>query len=140
MPNEGSEQQRLKVTKRYPQDSVHVRQYEALRKYYGPDFSHIFFQAAWSVLGPLGSALDGASFGEVKKLSTVGSHLKLALEAEALTLASGDESGNFAAGPALGGLTAQLDEGTPDIDTWEADSDNDDDDLPSAPIAGDPFG
>lgn len=140
MTTKQMDQELIRVGRRYPQDSIHTRQYHALREYYGAYFSEVFFQAAWAVLGPVGSALDGASFGEVQRLSTVGKHFKLALEAEALTLASGDESGDFAAGPALGGITESLGEGTPDLDTWEADSDNDDDDLPSATIAGDPFG
>lgn len=140
MTTKKPEQKTIRPSKQYPKDSLHYRQYQALKEYYGGTFNDVFFRAAWAVLGPLGSALDGASFGEVQRLSTVGKHFKLALEAEALTLASGDESGDFAAGPALGGITESLGKGTPDLDTWEDDSDNDDDDLPSATIAGDPFG
>lgn len=141
MTTNKTEQETIRPSKQYPKDSLHYRQYQALKEYYGGTFNDVFFRAAWAVLGPLGSALDGASFNEVQKLSTVGKHLRIVFESEALMLASGDESGDFAAGPVLGGNTAQLNEGTPDLDTWKDDSDNDDDDdLPSTPIAGDPFG
>ncbi|MGR3277102.1 hypothetical protein ACSYAD_18530 [Acaryochloris marina NIES-2412] len=129
----------IRPSKQLPKGSLHYRQYQALKKYYGGTFNDVFFQAAWAVLGPMGSALDGASFSEVENLSNVGKHLRIVFESEALMLASGDERGDFAAGPALEVATAQLDKGIPDLDAWEAASDNDDD-LPSAPIAGDPFG
>lgn len=139
MPVKSSNYETIRPSKRLAKGSLQCRQYEALRKYYGSELSDVFFRAAWTVLGPLGSALDGASAEEVQKLLTVGKHLRIVFESEALMLASGDESGDFAAGPALEVATAQLNEGIPDLDTWEAASDNDDD-LPLAPIAGDPFG
>lgn len=128
----------MRFIKQYPTDSLHTQQYAALKEYYGKVFDEVFFQTAWAVLGPLGSALHGASLSEVKKRQGAGKHLILALEAEAFTLASGDESGDFAAGPAFDGITAQFDEGTPDLDAWEDDEDNDD--IPQATIPGDPFG
>ncbi len=131
----------IRPSKQLPKGSLHYRQYQALKKYYGGTFNDVFFQAAWAVLGPMGSALDGASFSEVQNLSNVGKHLRIVFESEALMLASGDEGGDFAAGPAHEDIAVQPNEESPDLDTWEADSDNDDeDDLPSTPIAGDPFG
>lgn len=69
MPKQQSSSSRatIRVSKQYPTDSLRNRQYQALKNYYGEAFDEVFFQAAWSVLGPFGSALNGASKGDVTK-------------------------------------------------------------------------
>lgn len=128
MPKE-SDIKTIRPSKQYPEDSAHYRRYLALKKYYGGSFNEMFFQAAWSVLGPLGSAVLGAPLDEVQRLSTVGNHFKLALDSEALATASG---GNKIVG-----------EDQPSLDTWANDSEGTediDDDSLSVSIASDPFG
>ena len=134
-------QKQLRVAKTYPVDSVHYRQFEALREYFGQEFSEIFFQAAWSVVGPLGSALLGASQNEVQKQQGPHKLFALALATEALTLASGDEHGYFAEGQSY--LSQDEPVAHEDFSPLVVSDDFEQDlDLSggNVPIAGDPFG
>lgn len=131
----GAKQKMLRVGKRYPEGSKHLRQYEALREYYGPAFSEVFFQAAWSALGPLADALQGESYAAIQRIQAPSKHFIEALHTEALTLASGDEQGNFAAGPPM--VQPEPIHDLEDLGDYEV---NDDNDVPMIAIAGDPFG